>query len=605
MRKTASALLATAALVTMAGCSSTSSSGSGGTFTTIDEQHQLSAGAPMNPYNAAGNSFPGYDDMQLGFAKYDAQDPNGYFPGLAQSWTSSKDGSTLTIQLQPKAKWSDGTAVTAKDVKTSMAIAFTQGNATAGSLTQGLDLTAVKDLGNGKVELDQVAGGKNITFVSNVLKQHIVADSVYGSLLPSSIWSTIVASEYVGKDTAKLKAATAAVAKLTGLGKTVSAYAPKKDVSAGPFVIERINPGAAVLSKNADFYDTGKISPKQVVIRNYSGNAQIWNYLTSGQLDAAPYTAMPTNVLKRILARAGNKRIDSTSYVSASLAFNQKIYPYNLTPVRQALAYVINREQVTKVGEPVGGTANKVTTGMIGPANAQWLSSAQQSALNPYDQNNGKATSLLKGAGFTQKGGQWLLPNGKPWTLTVQAVNGFSDWIQASQVIKSELSSFGIKADAAVSSDYPTYLSDLSAGKFAVGFWLAALGPAQDTTYQRLFGKDDGFTVNGSTLTHAAAGQDGNWQGGPTSMSVPGVGTVQPGALTAQLSTLPIAQQKPLVAKLAATVNYTVPAIQLWDYTNVQFVNSTRFGNYPTEGNDGLLKNSPGVWMMQGYISTK
>lgn len=606
MRKIGSALLASVALVSLAACSGNSGSAKGGTFTTIDGSHQLAPGAPMNPFNASGNSFPGYNTMQLGFAKYSAKDPNDFFPGLAESWTTSNKGATLTISLQPNAKWSDGSKVSAKDVKTSMALAFTQGNATAGSLTQGLDLAQVKDLGGTKVQLDQVSGGKNVTFASTVLKQWLVADSVYGKLLPADIWDTIAASEYVGTDASQAKAATAATAKLTSIGQSVSKFAPAKDISAGPFVITRVNPGAALLAKNKNFYATGKIVPSQVVIRNYTGNQQIWNYLSAGQLDASPYTSMPTNVLKQILARTGNQRIDSRSYVSAALAFNQNVYPYSLTPVRQALAYVIDRKDVTKVGEPVGGTASAQTTGMIGPAVKDWLSTDQASKLNAYNPDAAKATALLTGAGFTKSGKQWLLPNGKPWALTVQAVNGFSDWIQASSVIKSQLNAFGIKASAETSADYPTYLADLAAGKFAVGFWLVALGPAMDATFQRLYGKDDGFVVNGSGLTHTAGSVkgSGNWQGGPPSIAVPGAGTVDLGGLTAQLSTLPAAQQKPLVQKLALATNYAVPVIQLWDYTNVQFVSDTRFTDFP-KGQEGLLKNSPGVWMMQGYVHKK
>jgi len=607
MRKTACALLATAAVISMAACTAgeTSSGKGGGTFTTVDATHQLSAGAPLNPFNAAGNAFPGYNDMQLAFTKYSAKDPNDYFPALAKSWSLNGDGTALSIELQSKAKWSDGTKVTFKDVQTSMAIAMTQGQAT-GSTTQGLDLAQVKDLGGGKVELDQVAGGKNVTFTSSVLKQHLVSDAVYGKLLPADIWTTIAASEYVGSDAAQTNAAKDASAKLTSLGQTVTKFAPAKDISAGPFVITRVNPGAALLDKNKNFYDADKIGPNQVVVRNYTGNQQIWNYLSSGQLDAAPYTAMPTNVLNRILARTGNKRIDSRSYVSASLAFNQSVYPYNLTPVRQALAYVIDRKEVTKVGEPVGGTASAHTTGMIEPALKDWLSDDQVSKLNKYDPDPAKATSLLEGAGFTKAGGSWKLPNGKPFELTIQTVSGFSDWIQASTVLESQLKAFGIKAKTATSADFPTYLGDLAAGKFPVGFWLVAVGPAMDTTFQRLYGKDDGFNVSGTGLSHTepSVKGGGNWQGGPASINVPGLGEVKVGELTAQLSTLPVDQQKPLVNQLVQATNQSMPAIQLWDYTNVRFVSETRFKDFPI-GQEGLLRNPPGVWMMQGFVHKK
>src|SRR5215469_12273240 len=45
------------------------------------------------------------------------QSPDGKFnPRLAASWTNSSDFKTYTFKIDPRAKWSDGTAVTSKDV---------------------------------------------------------------------------------------------------------------------------------------------------------------------------------------------------------------------------------------------------------------------------------------------------------------------------------------------------------------------------------------------------------------------------------------------------------------------------------------------------------
>ncbi|MFD0634168.1 ABC transporter substrate-binding protein [Catenulispora yoronensis] len=129
-------LAAAVALTALTACSSstkkTNDGGSGakkdgGVYTSIDANNQITAGAPMNPFNAAPNSFLGYNQMRLGFDKFNPSDPNDLFPGLAASWTASDAG--LTVQLQPNAKWSDGTPVTVADIKTSLAIAYTQGTA--------------------------------------------------------------------------------------------------------------------------------------------------------------------------------------------------------------------------------------------------------------------------------------------------------------------------------------------------------------------------------------------------------------------------------------------------------------------------------------------
>ncbi len=583
------------------GSSSASGSGSsGGTFTAINEFGTIHPGAPKNPFNSSGNYYPSYDEMQLCWLAYSASNPNACFPGLAKSWTSSDGGRVLTVHLQPGAKWSDGAPVTANDVKVSLAIAFTQGTA------QPANLGSVKVVNSSTVQLIQSPGANDNTFASDVLQLPVVPAKVYGHLLPADIWSLIATSQYGGSSKAKTAAAKKASGTLVALGKKIAAYAPSQDLSAGPYVLSSLNPGEAVLTKNKYFYAASRVHPSQVVLRAYSGNSQIWNYLISGQLDAAPYTAMPTNILHKVLSVKGNKELVSRTFVAASLGFNEHDYPYNLRSVRQALAYLINRQAVQKVAEPVSGSPSKYTTGMIDSVVHDYLSSGQMSKLNTYSYSPSKATHLLEGAGFKKVNGQWMLPNGKPWTITVQTVNGFSDWIEASKVISSELTTFGIPTTAKISPDYASYLTELANGKYAVGFWLDALGPNLYTTYQRLYGTNDGYVVQGGKLTHQgpnapAAAEQGNWEDTPTTYQVPGVGAVNPGELTFKLSQVPVAQQRAIVAKLAQATDYELPVIQLWNYLNVQFVNTSRWTDFPS-GNEGLLNNQPGLWISMGYV---
>jgi peptide/nickel transport system substrate-binding protein len=601
-RRLRAPLALTACAGLLAACSSGGGSSAGGNlvFTTVSATNQITAGAPMNPFNASGNAFPSFDEMQLGFDEQNPLDPNAFFPGLGASWTISP--TSITVKLQPNAKWSDGTPVTVDDVKLSMAIALTQGNATvgAGYLSQGLDVGSVTAVDSTTVRIDQAAGGNNVDFARLVLGQPIVPAEVYGSLVPSSVWTTI--SQLTSSNAAT---ASAAVGALTAIGKTVSSFSPAKDVSAGPFVIARINPGSAELTRNKYFYDVSGIAPSEVILRHYSGNSDIWGYMKDGELDSAPYTSMPTNILDAV-EKAGYQAVDSSSFVDASIAFNESVSPYDLTPVRQALAYVIDRSAVTKVGEPVSGTAATDLDGMIKSATQQWLTPAQIAALNPYAPDQAKAASLLESAGLKKSGSQWMLPNGRPWKITLQSVNGFSDWNAAATVIASELTSFGIPTQVQLTADFATYKTDMAAGKYAVGFWLIALGPTSAAAYQRLYGSDDGYTAtaNGSA-THAAGG--GNWQHTPTGYTVGGR-TINPGQLTAQLAALPAAQQKPIVAQLAAATNQEMPVIPIWDYTNVNFTFGKNFTDFPTASSpdaNGLMFNNPGVWMMQGYVKAK
>lgn len=599
--------LATAASATMLAACSSSGSGAGGsnaTFTTIGYTTVITPGAPMNPFNATNNVFPTFDAMQLAWNAGNAANPNQELPGLARSWTLDPAGTQLTVHLQPGARWSDGKPVTATDVVDSAAIWFAQGTA------QTYNLGTVTADNSTTVTFTEAPGAHNNLFEtvlgegSAAGTQWIVPASEYGSMLPANIWTTIKASEGTGA------AATAATTTLTNLAKTIDAFAPKTDISAGPFSIKRLNNSQALLVKNPDFYAAGNVHVGQVVMEHQNSTQQIVSYLNAGTLDAAPYTAMDTNTYNQVVS-AGNTALRMPSLVASALTFDEKVAPYNDVRVRQALAYVLDRSAIQKVGEPTSGTPSTTITGAVSSAAADYLTPAQESGLNPYKPDTAKATSLLNSAGLKKKGGQWYLPDGKPWTITLPVPQGFADWQSASSAIKSELTSFGIPTTVTGGPAWTEYQPNLFAGKYPVGWWLIALGPGAYDTFARVYGTYDGYVPAGSTVKRYPAGNSAadNFLNTPDTVTVPGLGTVNPGQLTFQLSQLDLntasglAQQKAVSAKVIQALNYEVPVIQLWDYIDVQFVNGKRFGDWPA--NDAITGQDPGLWMADGYVKSR
>jgi peptide/nickel transport system substrate-binding protein len=590
----------------IAACSSGLSNGNASnvTFTTIGYTTVITPGAPMNPFNATNNVFPTFDAMQLGWNAGNSANPNQELPGLAASWSLNSSGAQLTVHLQPNAKWSDGKPVTATDVVDSAAIWFAQGTAqiyNLGSVTADNDTTVTFT----------EAPGASYNLFETVLgegsangTQWIVPSFEYGSLLPSDVWSVIKASEGTGT------AATAAATTLTDLAKKIDAYAPSTDISAGPFYIKRLNNSQALLVKNPDFYTAGNVHVGQVIMEHQNSTQQIVSYLDAGTLDAAPYTAMATNVYDQVIT-AGNAPVSMPSLVASALTFDESVAPYNNARVRQALAYVINRPTVQKVGEPTSGTPSVTITGAVSRALPDYLTPAQRSALNPYSPSTAKATQLLESTGLKLKGGQWYLANGMPWTITLPVPQGFADWQSASSVIKSELTSFGIPTTVTGGPSWTSYQPNLFSGKYPVGWWLIALGPGAYSTFSRVYGTYDGYVPVGSTVKRYPAGNSAadNFLNTPDTVGVPGAGTIDPGQLTFQLSQLNLntsaglAQQKAISAEVIQAINYEVPVIQLWDYTDVQFVNNKRFTDWPTS--DAIIGQDPGVWMADGYVKAK
>jgi peptide/nickel transport system substrate-binding protein len=536
--------------------------------------------------------------MWLGWTKDHLTDPNQFYPGIAQSWEVAPDQSSITLKLQPANKWSDGRPVTAEDVKFSIATAYTQGN-TAYSIDPRAAGTAsdVQIVDDKTIKITQNEKNPSVTFVRGVMETPIVPEHIWKSVLPADFWDKLKVARGDGE------AAEAARAEISGLAEKVIAFAPAKDVSAGPFVLERMNPGEALLVKNKNFYNAAKVAPDQVKILNYEGNEQIWNYLIAGKLDNAPFTAVPADVMKRISQTAGNAVSRGFSPVAVSMAFDQSTKPYDNVHVRRGLAYLIDRDEVTRVASPEGGVAAATTSGMHQKATAAWLG-VEAGSLEPYKKDVAKAEKEFTEAGLQKKDGKWTLPDGKPWKISIHVPSPFSDWVSAAKDVTSQFNEAGLDAEVVTVADYPLYLEELAAGKYEIGFWLTALGPAPYNIYQRLYGPANGWQLLAGKLSHNAPGKGGNWMGSPETIEVDGVGKINPGELAVKLNSAPESEQKAIIGDLAKAANQDLPVIQLWDYVNTQFINTSRFTGFPGDEHDSLRLTS-GVWLQLGMIKKK
>lgn len=601
MRRTAVAasVLALCAAVTMAGCSSSSNTSSkgGGTFTAI--LTHIDPNAPINPYNQKTNSFRGYNAMTLGWAKNTPTDPNQFYPAIAKSWELSSDGTKLTVHIQPNAKWSDGKPVTADDLKLSAAVAYAEGGsafaAVPGTAGGTVDVKVIDDK---TVEFDQNTTKPLNTWFANVMTMYVLPAQVWSTQVPSDIWDTIRTALTGSATDAKTAHDT-----ITALGKKLISWGPDKDVSAGPFVLSRVTTSEALLTKNPNFFDATKIAPSQVVIKNYQDNSSIVNLLLNGQIDGSVYVAVSESQLQKILAVKGNQVVSGPSPVQASLAFNESKKPFDNVHVRRGIAYLIDRAQVTQVGESSSGKASPYPSGLTAAQIQGW--GVDTSSLNAYSVDKDKAAAEFQQAGMKQVGGKWVLADGTPFTVPIQTTSDFNDWTSGASNVEAQLKAAGVEATVTASSDYATYLSDLAAGKFAVSWWLTALGPSPYNIFQRLYGSANGWTLGaGGRVAHAAPGQSGNWLGEAETADVADLGTVNPGELTNQLSQVSSDQQKQIVAKLAKFTNDQVPAIGMWDYVNQNFINTTHFTDFPPNDSD-VLRQPQGVWMQLGFIKSK
>jgi len=485
-----------------------------------------------------------------------------YWPVLAKSWSVTDGGNQVTVHLNPNAKWSNGTPVTANDVYVTFEMQFIVQNA------QSWGLTGMKI-----VNPETIVFYKNPKYLYSKLfllqqilnNNNIMPAADFAQFIPKNFWSIV----HAASGNPKAAATKAALAQLTKASTKLEGYnfrTPSNLIYDGPWSFDRTSSAQQLYVKNPDFVFAKKVTASSVLAINQTTNDVTWRALEDGEIAYAGVSFSPP-VYHTVMSVHDNHFVASPQSTGMSIMFNEQDYPYNLVQVRQAIAYMINRVAARKVGEPIGSVSVKIPDGLITSDNMQWLTASQRASLNPYPYDPTKAAQLLKSVGFKKTSEGWMMPNGKPFTLTLYAED-YSDWDAGLQEISSQLNTLGVKTqdDFMNTTAYYSTTDGVGTGKFPVASrWWGGWNPEPFYTYNQAFIDDDqNFTVNNSG--QLVPGVKPYVLDAPTSIKVPGIGTVNPQALTIALETnIPAATMKSDVYKLAKTYNYWLPAIPVWN----------------------------------------
>jgi peptide/nickel transport system substrate-binding protein len=320
-------------------------------------------------------------------------------PEVAESWTVAADGKSLTFKINPKAKFWDGTPVTAHDVKWSFDRAVSLGGfpavqMKAGSMTKPAQFVAVDDMTfridlpmASKLTLPDLAVPVPFIINSKVAKKHATDNDP---------WAT----EYLHKTPA----------------------------GSGAYKITRWDPGQQFVYERNDAWALGpKPGIKRVIVREVPSASTRRALIERG--DADFYMDVPAKDAKEL--KEGGKikvegaPIDNCLHV---LGLNVKYKPYDNIKVRQAIAYAVPYKDILSTAAYGRGEA------MFGgkemdPSTIKWPQPF------PYDTDLDKAKALLSEAGFA---------GGFETTLSFNL--GLADWQEPTALlIQESLGKVGIK----------------------------------------------------------------------------------------------------------------------------------------------------------------
>lgn len=559
--------------------------------------------AVLNPFSP--NAVPGPDGLVNAPLAYFVNGSLSFVPEVAASWTVHKRPSAtdtvVTLHLRKGARWSNGTPITASDVKMSLELSYVFDDQIAGYLG------SIQVPNASTVVVRQNNKPFNL-FVRDLLTTTVYPAAVWQRYVPANVAQLYQTSERTGAAAKAASTKLAAVAKkMAAVNIPIAHY-----LASGPFNYAHVTTDEIVLQKNPDFWNARNVHVSTVDILASSGNSEFYSYALSGRTDLMSTFAPPT-VIDPFIARPGDHILAPNGNYGPALVFNTSVKPYNALAVRQAFAYIINRTEAERIAYPAGtssvkgATPTPYPTGLPVAFYKQWLTPKTLHELNPYRHNLAKAASLLESVGMKRVRGKWMY-HGKPFSLYVAAPAGYSDWVAIAENIATQLSQFGIHA-ALRTVDTTTYFDEIGAGTFPVALnFVGSSEPGPWVDYASVM-SDFGLSINAAGVVSRIKSTY-NW--GPV-VDVKGVGKINVVKVwNNMVQTNDRAQIQRDVNELALAINQQLPLIDLlYNKVFAIFYNTNTYTDFPppkspdwTDWIGGAL-NFEGMVIGAGYIRPK
>jgi peptide/nickel transport system substrate-binding protein len=483
---------------------------------------------------------------------------------LAESWQLDATAKTYTVKLKTGLKWSDGKPVTSKDMVTSWwcyRILRNVGWNYISDVKATDDSTVVFTLSNPSTVFERYA-----------LRRQVFSDAVYGE------WATKAQALFAsGKDLTSDEG--------KKLNTDFQAFRPADVTASGPFKIDvkSITNAQLTLVKNDTGYAADKVDFNKIVL--YNGETpDVTPLVLAKSVDYATHGFPPATTKE--FTNKGIRILKPPVYSGAALYINfDKCPELANAKVRQALAYMLKRDQVGQVSLGDSGKAVKYMAGFSDLQVPQWMTPADVAKLQTYDNNEKTATDILTAAGWKKDGGTWVKPDGKPAEYTVSYHAEFADYSATGQNVAQQLAALGFKASGK-GVNYAQMDVDLYKGNYqlAIQSWGSSRHPNPHFAFAQPL-----YTYN----YPVAANQGGKGINFPLQQTTSAGPIDLKQAIDSCGAGLDAEAQKASVAKVALAFNELLPVIPLYErFGNNPGLEGTRVKGWPAD-DDPIMYNAP------------
>ncbi|MCC8243377.1 ABC transporter substrate-binding protein [Saccharothrix luteola] len=459
-------------------------------------------------------------------------------PRLGRSFEWNADGTRLDVELRDGVKWSDGQPFSAKDV------VFT------------LDMITENPSMNG-------TGYKGTATASD--DTHLSISFPEPSYMegPQILGKTVIVPEHKWKDLAN-----------------PANDAMKEPVGTGPFMLEEFKAQSFTLKANPNYWG-GEPAVKKIRYVALSGNQAVADALKAGKVDwqSGPVPDIADVEKNYPGYKAITVPMNQTALFTCSNAALGCHGTQTDVAVRKAIYYGIGRTQVNALA--FENTSSEISPGAgLLERDKDVISSKLQEKVAPMQPDEAKATQLLEAAGYTKGGDGVYAKDGKPLTMTLKVVAGWTDYITAVDTIAQQLQKIGIKVTAQQLS-WNEWADARGRGNFELLIDSISQGPAPDPYYNASY-----FF---STSTTAKVGETAN----------PNFARFSSPAVDAALAALKgmdpkdTAARQPHLDTIQTEIEKSIPYIPVLTAGTTSEYNAKKFTGWPSKED---LYAFPALW---------
>lgn len=280
--------------------------------------------------------------------------PPSFTPKLAESWSFSADGLTLSFRLRD-ATWSDGVPLTAGDVR------FTWKAQTSPALgwTGASFKERVKDV--------EIVDARTVAFHFDRAYPEMLADAVEGGILPEHVFGKVPVEDWRTHDWSQVK------------------------IGSGPFVLQSWRQGEEIaLERNPRYFEPARPLLDRIVVRVVPDVGNLETQLGAGAIDYVE--GVPPQDAKRLAGTKGIELVVFENPMFDYVGWNGAKKPFDDPEIRRALTLGIDRKAI--VDDLLYGYG-RVSTG---PLLSTWWAADPTLTAWPYDPET--ARRLLAAHGY-------------------------------------------------------------------------------------------------------------------------------------------------------------------------------------------------------------